>query len=79
LQTYWDNEKEGKQQMLTFEIIQQMFNEIGIDAQYCNYPDINFKNYSSLYYGRNYQLLQQIKNKYDPDNLIRYEQSIKNS
>jgi hypothetical protein len=79
LQTYWDNEKEGKQQMLRFEMIQQMFNEIGINAQYCNYPDINFKNYSSLYYGKNYKMLQQIKNKYDPDNLIRYEQSIKSS
>jgi len=79
LQTYWDNEKEGKQQVLTFEMIQQMFNEMGTDAQYCNYPDVNFKNYSSLYYGKNYQLLQQIKNKYDPDNLIRHEQSIKNS
>jgi FAD/FMN-containing dehydrogenase len=79
LQTYWNNEKEGKQQILKFQTIQQMFNEIGIDAQYCNYPDINFSNYSSLYYGNNYKMLQQIKNKYDPDNLIRYEQSIKNS
>jgi hypothetical protein len=77
LQTYWDNESEGKRQMLTFETIQQMFNEIGIDAQYCNYPDINFSNYASLYYGKNYPRLQQIKNKYDPDNLIRHEQSIK--
>ncbi|HSZ85236.1 MAG TPA: BBE domain-containing protein, partial [Puia sp.] len=79
LQTYWDNEKEGKQQMLRFEMIQQMFNEMGVDAQYCNYPDINFSNYASLYYGKNYQKLQQIKNKYDPYNLIRHEQSIKNS
>ena len=76
LQTYWDNEKEGRQQILKFEMIQQMFNEMGINAQYCNYPDINFKNSNSLYYGKNYRKLQKIKNKYDPDNLIRHEQSI---
>src|SRR5579862_335885 len=78
LQTYWDNEKDGRQQMLAFERIQKMFSEIGIDAQYCNYPDINFSNYLSLYYGSSYQKLQQIKNKYDPDNLSRHDQSIKN-
>ncbi|HEX4374590.1 MAG TPA: BBE domain-containing protein, partial [Puia sp.] len=77
LQTYWENEKDGKLQMLKFDMIQQMFKEIGIVAQYCNYPDVNFKNYTSLYYGKNYSRLQQIKNKYDPDNLIRHEQSIK--
>jgi hypothetical protein len=79
LQTYWDTQKQGKEQMPRFQSIQQMFQEMGIKAQYCNYPDINFLNYSSLYYGNNLAKLQQVKNKYDPANVIRHEQSIQNT
>jgi FAD binding domain-containing protein/berberine-like enzyme len=78
LQTYWDIDEQEKELIQKFEAVQQVFFENGINAQYCNYPDINFKNCHSLYYGSNYQKLQQIKNKYDPDNTIRYEQSIEN-
>ena len=78
LQTYWDKEKQDGGLLQKFENVQQVFFENGMNAQYCNYPDINFKNYHSLYYGSNYKKLQQIKNKYDPNNIIRYEQSIEN-
>jgi hypothetical protein len=78
LQAYWDQEKQDDGLLQKFENIQQIFFQHGINAQYCNYPDINFKNYHSLYYGSNYKKLQQIKNKYDPNNVIRYEQSIEN-
>lgn len=78
LQTYWDAEKQGKRLMERFQAVQNIFNENGITAQYRNYPDINFKNWNSLYYGKNYSRLQKIKQKYDPANLIRHEQSIKN-
>ncbi len=49
----------------------------GINAQYSNYPDINFSNWPGQYYGaENYRRLQKIKKKYDPDNLFRHPQSI---
>ena len=78
LQTYWETEKQGTRLMEKFETVQNLFNSNGIKTQYRNYPDINFKNWEGLYYGDNYAKLQQVKNKYDPHNIIRHEQSIKN-
>jgi FAD/FMN-containing dehydrogenase len=78
LQTYWQNEKQAPRLLKKFEEVQQIFTANGIHTQYRNYPDINFKNWDSLYYGSNYARLQQVKNKYDPGNLIRHEQSITN-
>ncbi len=79
LQTYWEAEKQGKRLMEKFQAVQNIFNENGITAQYRNYPDINFKNWSSLYYGAGYTRLQKIKQQYDPANIIRHDQSIKNA
>jgi FAD/FMN-containing dehydrogenase len=79
LQTYWDAEKQGARLMERFKQVQAVFNSNGIVAQYRNYPDMDFSNYNSLYYGNNYPQLQAVKKKYDPDNIIRHEQSIANS
>ena len=78
LQTYWEDPKKSVNLMDQFQVIQQIFKEHNIKTQYRNYPDINFENWQELYYGDNYKRLQQIKNKYDPQNIIRGEQSIKN-
>ncbi len=78
LQSYWETKKQSHRLMERFQAVQNIFAEDGIKTQYRNYPDINFKNWDVLYYGGNYSRLQQIKNKYDPHNLIRHEQSIKN-
>ncbi|MEO6541841.1 MAG: FAD-dependent oxidoreductase [Ferruginibacter sp.] len=77
LQTYWDLEKQEAKLLEKFQQVQMLFIENGIKTQYRNYPDINFKNWEEMYYGMHYLKLQQIKKKYDPDNLIRNEQSIK--
>jgi FAD binding domain/Berberine and berberine like len=79
LQTYWDTEKQGVRLMERFKQVQAVFNSNGIAAQYRNYPDMDFANYNSLYYGNNYPQLQAVKKKYDPDNVIRHEQSIEYS
>ncbi|MBK7885030.1 MAG: FAD-binding oxidoreductase [Chitinophagaceae bacterium] len=79
LQTYWDNEKQMPGLLNKFKDVQDIFIKNGINVQYRNYPDINFNNYNTLYYGNSYTKLQQIKNKYDPDNIISHEQSIKNA
>ena len=79
LQTYWENEKQSARLLNKFQEVQNIFSANGIHTQYRNYPDVNFKNWDALYYGNNYKRLQQIKNKYDPANLIRHEQSIKNA
>lgn len=77
LQTYWDAPVQEKKLLEKFQLVQDMFTSNGIIAQYRNYPDINFKNWQGMYYGANYGRLQQVKRRYDPDNLFRFEQSIK--
>ncbi|MEP7237554.1 MAG: FAD-binding oxidoreductase [Ferruginibacter sp.] len=77
LQTYWDLPKQEVKLLERFQQVQTLFIDNGIKTQYRNYPDIQFKNWEEMYYGVNYSRLQEVKKKYDPDNLIRHEQSIK--
>ncbi len=76
LQAYWQSPEQGSRLIQQFQEIQNIFNKNGIVAQYRNYPDINFTNWHIGYYGDNYKRLQAVKTKYDPNNFIRYEQSI---
>jgi FAD binding domain/Berberine and berberine like len=76
LQTYWDTPAQSKRLLEKFAAVQTVFTANGITAQYRNYPDVNFTNWQSAYYGNNYQRLQQVKKKYDPDNIINHQQSI---
>lgn len=78
LQTYWQTERQSAGLLKKFQEVQDIFTANGIATQYRNYPDINFTNWNNLYYGSNYARLQKVKNKYDPNNLIRHQQSIKN-
>lgn len=77
LQTYWDLEKQEARLLEKFQEVQMQFISNGIKTQYRNYPDIKFTNWQEMYYASSYAKLQQIKRKYDPDNIIRNEQSIK--
>jgi FAD/FMN-containing dehydrogenase len=77
LQTYWEQEKQSNYLLERFQTVQQIFSNNGINTQYVNYPDINFKNWPSQYYGNNYARLQLVKAKYDPADVIRHAQSIK--
>lgn len=76
LQTYWENPSQQKKLLERFQQVQEIFMENGIKAQYRNYPDINFSNWPQMYYGNNYKRLQEIKARFDPDNLFRFEQSV---
>lgn len=77
LQTYWEAAAQGDRLMKAFTEVQSIFYDHGIRTQYRNYADINFKDSGHAYYGENYERLQRVKDKYDPDNLIRSEQSVK--
>ncbi|ANH80803.1 hypothetical protein A8C56_07260 [Niabella ginsenosidivorans] len=76
LQTYWETASQGNRLLQRFEAVQALFSGNNIRTQYRNYPDIHFKDWAHLYYGSNYERLQKVKAKYDPDNLIRHEQSV---
>ncbi len=76
LQTYWDAPAQSKRLLQKFAAVQNIFAANGITAQYRNYPDANFTDWQTAYYGNNYSRLQQIKLKYDPNNRISHPQSI---
>ena len=77
LQTYWDSRKEEGKFLKAFEEIQQLLRSLGNNKQYRNYPDINFPEANSAYFGTNLARLQQLKKKYDPQNIFDYPQVIK--
>ena len=77
LQTYWETTSQGNRLQQRFEAVQAVFSDNGIRTQYRNYPDIHFKDWEQLYYGANYERLQRVKAKYEPDNRIRHEQSVR--
>ena len=47
-----------------------------LEGAYQNYADANLANYMQDYYGPNVDRLIEVKTKYDPYNMFRYEQSI---
>ncbi|WP_118975377.1 FAD-binding oxidoreductase [Taibaiella koreensis] len=77
LQAYWELESKEAGLVKAFEDIQTLFRNGGIEAHYRNYPDINFKDWEKAYYGDNYGRLQEVKRKYDKDDLFHYPQSIR--
>jgi hypothetical protein len=54
-----------------------LLNSFGDGRSYQNYPRRQQKDYATAYWGAYYSSLVAIKNKYDPDNVFRYQQSIK--
>lgn len=76
LQAYWDKPEQADKLITGFKIIQKAIYDSGITAQYCNYPDIQFQHWAQAYYGNNYELLQKLKQMYDPYNRFQHEQSI---
>ena len=76
LQTYWDVPSQQNKLLQRFGQVQQIFKANKIQAQYRNYPDVNFSNSQQLYYGQSLKKLQQLKSKYDPNNIFKFDQSI---
>ena len=77
LQAYPNTTKQQAPLVKAFQEIQTIFTNNGIDRHYRNYPDINFDNWEYAYYRDNYAKLQSIKKKYDPNNVIWHDQSVK--
>jgi UDP-N-acetylenolpyruvoylglucosamine reductase len=77
LQAYWESPSANDKFLTAFENIQKLFAAKGVSAQYRNYPDINFKNWESLYYGKSLNRLQSIKNKYDLNGIFGGVQTLK--
>jgi hypothetical protein len=48
-----------------------------VSAHYRNYPSVDFPNWEQAYYGVDYAKLQELKLRYDPDNLFRHQQNVR--
>jgi hypothetical protein len=46
-------------------------------GSYVNFPYAELENYGYAYYGKNYHNLRKIKKTYDPDNIFKFQQSIR--
>ena len=77
LQAYWDSPSQEAKLTKSFDEIQQIIRNLGNTKQYRNYPDLNFPEANSSYFGDNLTRLQKLKKKYDPNNVFDYPQVIK--
>lgn len=78
LQSYWEKGQNPDRKLKAFKEVQDLFYNHGIRTQYRNYPDIEFKDWETAYYGEeNYPKLQEIKKQFDPNNRFEHPQSVK--
>jgi len=77
LQSYWKKDSQKESRATAFNKVQSILNNHGIDKQYRNYPNIDFPNWDRAYFGKNYTKLQSLKQKYDPNDFINHDQSVK--
>lgn len=76
LQAYWQVPSKTYFNLNAFKETKALF-KTKQNFQYCNYPDTDTKDWETSYYGKNYKRLQAVKQRLDPENNIRHEQSIK--
>ena len=77
-QAYWENAGRAADLQAAIGRIRDHIAQAGIDRHYANYPDIAFHDWPTAYYGRkNYERLQTLKFRYDPENRVRHPQSVR--
>ncbi|MGB0384293.1 MAG: FAD-binding oxidoreductase [Ardenticatenaceae bacterium] len=82
-QTYWTEKEEDPYHLKWIRgFYNEMYGEDGplgdehVDGCFINYPDVDLKQWQTLYYGSNYPRLQQVKQQWDPLNIFHHQQSI---
>lgn len=73
IQAYWSKASQRDRLIGTVTELRQ---GIGAKAHYRNYPDITLEDYRAAYYGAALPRLQELKKRYDPENVIRHAQSV---
>jgi FAD/FMN-containing dehydrogenase len=76
VQAYWESSAQRERLITGVSKIREHLAQ-HISAHYRNYPSIDFPAWERAYYGDNYAKLQQLKLRYDPENLFRHPQSVR--
>jgi hypothetical protein len=77
-QAYWENPSRAVDLQAAIGRIREHIAGAGIDRHYANYPDLAFKDWPTAYYGKkNYERLQGLKQRYDPEDRVRHPQSVR--
>jgi hypothetical protein len=76
-QAYWESPSRAAALQEAAGRMREHIAQAGITRHYANYPELAFKDWPTAYYGaENYARLQQLKQRYDPENRIRHPQSV---
>lgn len=73
--TQWLNPEDDSPQLAEVDTLRAKLGAY-TEGDYIGNPDLTFKDYMKEYYGANAARLEEIKSKYDPDNVFSYPQSI---
>lgn len=76
VQAYWEAASQRAAKVAGAEKVRELL-AAEISAHYRNYPSVNFPNWEEAYYGGNYAKLQELKQRYDPEDLFRHPQSVR--
>jgi Berberine and berberine like len=77
-QAYWATASHAARLRDAIDRIRNHIAQAGVTSHYANYPDLAFADWPTAYYGaENYARLQQLKQRYDPENRIRHPQSVR--
>ncbi|WP_435894742.1 FAD-binding oxidoreductase [Oceaniferula spumae] len=78
IQAYWDRESRATKCIENVRAVQKILLGAGINKHYRNYPDIEFKDWERSYYGdESLKMIRQMKQRFDPADIIRHPQSIR--
>ena len=77
-QAHWENPSRAADLQEAIGRIREHIAQAGITRHYANYPDLAFQDWPSAYYGRqNYERLQRLKQRYDPEDRVCHPQSVR--
>jgi FAD/FMN-containing dehydrogenase len=77
LQTYYERARDEASRLTAFRKVQSSLREAGVIHHYRNYPDLDFEDWEVAYYGASYPRLQELKARYDPEDLFHHPQSVR--
>lgn len=76
VQAYWQTAVQREKMVAGAEKVRALLGE-HVTAHYANYPNVNFPDWQKAYYGASYGRLQELKRRYDPENLFQHKQSVR--